>query len=100
MSVEERLERIEALLAAASKEVLNSAEAAALLGITAKALRNLTAQRKVPHYKQGASLYFRKSELEAWRCARRVPTDEEVASQAAALLRGARQARGKSKFVS
>ena len=81
MGVEERLERIERLLLLGSKEVLNSSEIALLLGITESRVRQLASAKKIPHYKQGNKIYFRKKEIEAWQLQSRVPTDDEIRSR-------------------
>ena len=78
MGVEERLERIERLLLLGSKEVLNTSEIALLLGISESRVRHLTSSKKIPHYKQGNKIYFRKKEIEAWQLQSRVPTDDEI----------------------
>ncbi|MCC8037980.1 MAG: helix-turn-helix domain-containing protein [Bacteroidales bacterium] len=80
MGVEERLERIERLLLLGSKEVLNTSEIALLLGISESRVRHLTNAKKIPHYKQGNKVYFRKKEIEAWQLQSRVPTDDEIRS--------------------
>lgn len=81
MGVEERLERIERLLQIASKEALNTTEAALQLGISVSRVRHLTSAKKIPHYKQGNKIYFKKKELEAWQLQSRVPTDDEIKSK-------------------
>ena len=80
MGVEERLERIERLLLLGSKEVLNTSEIALLLGISESRVRHLTNAKRIPHYKQGNKVYFRKKEIEAWQLQSRVPTDDEIRS--------------------
>ena len=80
MGVEERLERIERLLLLGSKEVLNTSEIALLIGISESRVRHLTNAKKIPHYKQGNKVYFRKKEIEAWQLQSRVPTDDEIRS--------------------
>ena len=81
MGVEERLERIERLLLLGSKEVLNTSEIALLLGISESRVRHLTNAKKIPHYKQGNKVYFRKKEIEAWQLQSRVPTYDEIRSR-------------------
>lgn len=81
MGVEERLERIERLLLLGSKEVLNTSEIALLLGISESRVRHLTNAKKIPYYKQGNKVYFRKKEIEAWQLQSRVPTDDEIRSR-------------------
>jgi excisionase family DNA binding protein len=48
---------------------MDSHKAAAYLGVSLDALHKLTAARKVPCHQTcpGAKLYFRRSELDAWR---------------------------------
>lgn len=84
-AIERRLERIERLMTISSKEVLNTEEAATLLGITIDRLRHLTAEMRVPYYKRSNRNYFSKSELERWMLARdnRVAPISEIEAQAA-----------------
>lgn len=65
-----------------SKSVLDTQEVALLLGISESRVRHLTAARDIPHYKQGKSVYFKKSEIEQWQLAQRIPTNDEIRSQA------------------
>ncbi|MCM1301343.1 MAG: helix-turn-helix domain-containing protein [Bacteroides cellulosilyticus] len=81
MGVEERLERIERLLLIGSKEVLNTSEVALLLDVSESRVRHLTSAKKIPHYKQGNKIYFRKKELEAWQLQSRIPTNDEIKSK-------------------
>lgn len=94
-TIDERLERIERLLMLNTKEVLNTEELCTMLGYTADYVRHLVHDRKIPHYKKGSRVYFKKSEIEAWQLERRVPTTDEtermaddyVASRACGHLR-------------
>lgn len=63
---------------APAKEVLNTAEAAKHLGITTGRLHHLVAGGEVPCYRHGRRLCFRLSELDAWRCDRKVLTRREA----------------------
>lgn len=87
MSVEERLERIETLLAASIKEVFDIHEAAAFIGISESRLYHLTSAKEVPHYKRGNSTFFRKSELEDWMTENsvRIHTTQELRSKASSV---------------
>ena len=85
-SLQERLDRIEALTLLGAKEALNVHEAALFLGLSVSRLRHLTAERKVPHYKHDGKNYYKKSELEAQRLCRRIASDEEVRQQASAYV--------------
>lgn len=44
-------------------EILNADEAASYLSITKSTLYKHTADRKIPHYKNGKKLYFKRTEL-------------------------------------
>lgn len=83
METNERLERIEKLLTIQGKEALKVSEAAMFLGISESRLRHLTSERRIPYYKQGGSTFLKKSEIEAWMLAQRVPTTEEINIKAA-----------------
>ena len=48
------------------RKYLNTDQAAAFLGRTTGAVRNLVMRRAIPYRKAGGRLYFLKSELEAW----------------------------------
>lgn len=61
--------------------MLNTSEIALLLGISESRVRHLTSAKKIPHYKQGNKIYFRKKEIEAWQLQSRVPTDDEIRSR-------------------
>ncbi|MBR4499832.1 MAG: helix-turn-helix domain-containing protein [Paludibacteraceae bacterium] len=82
MSVEERLERIERLVLIGAKSVLDTEEVALMLGISVSRVRHLTSARDIPHYKQGKSVFFKKEEIERWQLAQRIPTNDEIRSQA------------------
>lgn len=78
MTIDERLERIERLLVVSSKEVLTTADAALMLNVSESRVRHLTSAKEIPYYKQGGRTYFKKSEIEEWQLAQRVPTNEEI----------------------
>lgn len=84
MSIEQRLERIEALMSMSVSEVLTVKEVAILIKKSESRVRHMVADRDIPHYKNDkGQISFRKSEIEAWRLGQRVPTNAEVNSQAA-----------------
>ncbi len=79
MSIENRLDRIEALLSLKVKEVLSVKEVAALLGRTENRIRHLVSAREIPHYKNDrGQVSFRKSEIEEWQLGQRIPTNAEI----------------------
>jgi excisionase family DNA binding protein len=92
----ERLNVIEALLRKATQEpnnatvVLNSAlpdvlnlqQASELISLTKSAIYKKTAERTIPHFKQGKKLYFKKSELYEWLTNQRISTKAEIEKEA------------------
>jgi len=66
LELEERLDRIERLLAA-NKEVLTFEEACEYTGISRSYLYKLTAGREIPHSKpNGKMIFFEKAKLNTW----------------------------------
>lgn len=87
MSIEQRLERIEALMSMSVTEVLTVKEVAILIKKSESRVRHMVADRDIPHYKNDkGQISFRKSEIEAWRLGQRVPTNAEMNSQAATRI--------------
>lgn len=68
-----------------TKEVLNSNEAAAYMGVSKSYLYKLTMRREIPHYKPtGKMCYFNRLELENWLQRNRCATNTELNDRAAA----------------
>lgn len=65
-------------------DILDTDGACKLTGLSKSRIRALTSQKKIPHYKQGNKLYFRKRELENWLTQHPVRTRQQVESQAVA----------------
>ena len=65
------------------KEFLTAREAASYIGASINYFYKLTSSHRLPCYNPtGRRLLFRRSELEAWVLNSRVPTDDELRSQA------------------
>ncbi len=77
-----QLQRIETLLLISSKNILNAGECAMLLGVGKDRIYHLANAREIPHYKQGARIYFKKNEIEAWLTERYIPTKDEIRAKA------------------
>lgn len=79
------LREIKAAALLAAKPILTTDEAAAFMGVSKAYLYKLVCTNKVPNYKSegGKMLYFKRTELEGWLTAVRVPTDHELETQAA-----------------
>lgn len=82
MDIEERLIRIERMVLIGSKNVLDTSEVAMMLNLSESRIRHLVSSKDIPHYKQGAKTYFKKSEIEDWQCSKRIPTNKEISSLA------------------
>jgi excisionase family DNA binding protein len=80
--IAQRLDKLEALTALASKEVLDINDTAILTGYSVKYLRLLIAQRDIPHYRRGNRLFFNREEIEDWMMGERVPTNAEMKTKA------------------
>lgn len=81
-----RLDRIERLTLIGAKAVLNIDEAVLLTGLSKGYLYRLTSQQRIPHFKKGRTLYFKKAELEAWLLEHKIPTLAEIDSRAATYV--------------
>lgn len=81
-AITERLERIERLSLINAKTILDINEAAVFVGFTVGHLYHLTSGRKIPHFKKNRKVFFKKSDLEAWLCEKRVLTEEEINQRA------------------
>lgn len=86
MSIDERLDRIERLVIIGSKEVLNTSEVAMMLNVAVQTVRNMMHERAIPYYKRGGKAFFKKSEIEDWMLQERIPTNDEIKSQAATYV--------------
>lgn len=65
-------------------EYLNVQQAAAFLKRSRGNIYNLVSAGKLPHFKPGGkSVLFRRAELEQWIENSRVPSNDEIAAQAA-----------------
>lgn len=84
--MKEQLDRIEKLVRVGAKEVLNVEEAALMLGVSKSRVYHLVSSRDIPHYKNGKSVLFKKSEIEKWQLRDRIPTNEEIDIKAATYV--------------
>ena len=83
--IKEQLHRIEQYSLIAAKNVLNIKEAAIILGMTVRGVRENVRKHILPCYKPNINLlYFKKSELEDWMMQNRSKSIAEIESEAAA----------------
>ena len=79
--IKEQLDRIEQYSLIAAKNVLNINEAAIILGMTVRGVRENVRNRIIPCYKPNVNrLYFKKSELEEWMTQNRRKSMAELKS--------------------
>lgn len=77
------IDRFAMLLKIRRVEAMNTEEAGLLLGITAGRVRRLVSDGKLPHYKIGQRVYFKKSEITQIPAgAVRIPTKDEIEAEA------------------
>lgn len=90
LNFEERFSELENQILLSGKSVLSVKELATLTGLSVGYIYNLVSAKKIPHYKSegGKLTFFKKSEVEEWLCATRVPTYTEVEQQAMAYCVG------------
>lgn len=68
------------------RDVITVKEAAAFLGRSPGSLYAQAHANRIPHYREGGTLLFRRSELDQWLSGKRVATNEEINSKAATLV--------------
>lgn len=65
---------------------LTFAQACEFLGVTRTAMYTMTCRKQIPYYKpNGKNVYFLESDLLAWIGSKRVKSNKEIESEAAAL---------------
>ena len=78
----ERLDRIEKATLISAKPVLGIEETALFTGFSVRGIYEMTSKKRIPHYKQGGRVFFKKEELVAWMTERRIKTDSQIDSDA------------------
>ena len=90
VKIMQRMDELQKQIVLNGKNVLSVKELATLTGLSVGYIYNLVSAKKIPHYKSegGKLTFFKKSEVEDWLCATRVPTYAEVEQQAIAYCVG------------
>lgn len=70
-----------------NEDFISIEQAAQLLGLAKGTLYQKCHKREIPYFKRGSLLFFSKKELEKWIMDGRVPTKEELRTQAKATPR-------------
>ena len=81
-TISERLDRIERATLMSAKPVIGVEEAALFTGFSVRGIYDMSHERRIPHYKRGGRLLFKKDELVAWMTTHKVKTTEQIDSEA------------------
>ena len=68
------------------KEILSVADVCKILGLKMGSIYNLNNKRKIPHYKQGGRVYYKRSEINEWLQSDKRKTLQELKSEASQAL--------------
>lgn len=60
---------------------INAEECAKYLGYSVGTIRNMTSEHKLPHYKIGRKVVYKKTELQEWIKQFKVATDADIAGR-------------------
>jgi excisionase family DNA binding protein len=80
-------------------EFLNITQASEYLFIAIQTIYGLTASRKIPHYKTGKRLYFKRQELDDYILENRIATLEEIENKATEWLARKHPSKKKQKNI-
>ena len=76
------------------KQIMTADEASKYMGFSKTYVYKLTSQRVLPHYKPlGKTLFFKRSEIDAWILESRVPVVDRLLEKSLINLRGTIQKR-------
>lgn len=67
-------------------ELMDMKEVVLYLKISSSAIYKLTSSNRIPHYKNGKKVYFKKSEIDEWVFANRIKTMDEIEDEAMEYL--------------
>lgn len=82
MELKERLYRIERLNAMQATDTWSVEDVAILLNKSVSRIYSMTSAKEIPHYKKGATIVFKRAEIEAWRTGTRIATNDELRAEA------------------
>lgn len=82
----DKIDNLSRLTLISSKTVLDFEETLLFTGLSKGHLYRLTSKRQIPFFKKNRKLYFKKSEIEEWMLDQRIPTEDEIQSQATTYL--------------
>ena len=86
----ERLDRIEKAInnlnpsdtINVEEKTMDIIELANYIKVAKTSIYGLTNQKKIPHYKLGKKLYFKKSEIDEWIFSKRIKTRDDIEKEA------------------
>lgn len=85
-AIEKLLKEKQTCVAPDTETILNMDQAAEFIGISKATLYGYTSSSKVPHYRNGKFICFKRSELQDWITRFRVKTTEEIEQEAATYI--------------
>jgi|SRR5579863_433231 len=74
------------IMSTENKEIMNIDEVAAFLFISKSTLYKFVMNRKIPHFKVGGKLYFKRSDLMSWVQEGKVKTMAEIQNEASTYI--------------
>lgn len=86
LTVDERLHRIERLIAMQTMDMWSASDLAIVLDCSVKHIYNMVSKKELPYYKSG-KLMFKRQEIEAHYAANRIATNAELLSEAVTYTR-------------
>ncbi len=64
------------------EKTMDIIELANYIKVAKTSIYGLTNQKKIPHYKLGKKLYFKKSEIDEWIFSKRIKTRDDIEKEA------------------
>lgn len=82
----DKIDKLQVITTIGVKEMLSIEEAAVFTDYSSSYLYKMTSERRIPHFKRGGRLFFKKSELEHWLMSNKVMSEAEMESRAEAYM--------------
>lgn len=76
-SIEKAIEKLNAV-SNDEQEFMNLEQVSSFIGLAKPTVYGLTHKRKIPHFKAGKRLYFKKSDIMNWITSSKVKTKQEI----------------------
>lgn len=80
-SIENAIEKLNTV-SNTDDDFMNIEEASSFLGFTKSSIYGMTHERKIPHFKVGKRLYFKKADIVNWITSTKITTKQELNERA------------------